>query len=57
MCITTELLALFITMLSPEIVSAEEDRITIHATEGDRVWVAKGDIWCTDDVAGDGVAL
>lgn len=48
MCLTTEMLALFLSILPPGIVTAEADRITVHAEAGDAVWVAKGDVWCTD---------
>lgn len=53
MCLSTELLAMFLTLLGPEIVTREPGRITVHATEGDRVWLADGAQWCTDDPVAD----
>jgi len=29
-------------------VTTEADRITVHADAGDAVWVAKGNLWCTE---------
>ncbi|MBA83551.1 hypothetical protein ACSSNL_06495 [Thalassobius sp. S69A] len=47
MCLTTEAIALFMNLLSPDVISMEAGRITIHATERDAVWVQVEDKWCT----------
>lgn len=48
MCLTTEMLAIFLNLLPAALVTAEEGRITIHAEAGEAVWIANGDIWCTE---------
>ena len=47
MCLTAEALALFLNLLSPEIVSTEPGRVIVHAAEGDVHWIARADAWCT----------
>ena len=48
MCLSSEAFALFLTMLGAEVVTSEEARITIHATQGDVEWTRVEDRWCTD---------
>lgn len=47
MCLTTEMLAVFLNILGAAELTTEPDRIAIHAEEGPAVWVAQGDTWCT----------
>lgn len=47
MCMTTEFFALFLNILGADMVSMAPERITVHATEADAVWVARDDKWCT----------
>jgi hypothetical protein len=47
MCITASALAVFLNLLSPDLVSAAPGRITVHADVGDAHWVPRGDLWCT----------
>lgn len=51
MCLTTEMLAVFLNILPVGMVTSEEGRITVHADAGDTIWIAEGDIWCTDSAA------
>ena len=48
MCLSTQALALFISLLDPQLVETEGPRVTIHATDRDAVWVYHEDQWCTD---------
>ncbi len=48
MCITIEALALFLNMLSPEIVETQPGRVLVHADAGTAVWEERGALWCTD---------
>ena len=48
MCLTTEMLAIFLNILSAGMVTTEADRITVHAEAGDAVWIASGNLWCVD---------
>jgi hypothetical protein len=48
MCLTAEMLALFLNLLAPERVTTQAGRITVHATQADVVWVREGEHWCTD---------
>ena len=48
MCLTTEMLAAFLKLISPEIVTTEPARVTVHAEVGDTVWEAKDDLWCAE---------
>ena len=48
MCLTGEALALFLNLLDPGLISSDAGRITVHATEGEAVWVlTDADEWCT----------
>ncbi len=48
MCLTAEMLALFLNLLDPTRISTESGQITVHATEGDVIWTRQGTQWCTD---------
>lgn len=48
MCLTTEMLALFLNMLDPAIIETHADRIAIHAELQTTIWEPKADLWCTD---------
>lgn len=48
MCMTLEALVLFLNLLPDQIIETAPDAITIHATAQDTVWLAAGDVWCTD---------
>lgn len=48
MCISAQALALFLSMLDPEIVTTEPSRVTVAATEGAAIWEPVGDKWCSD---------
>lgn len=47
MCLTTEALMLFLSLLPPEIVETGEDRIVVRAEVRDAVWTPRGEKWCT----------
>lgn len=51
MCLTTEALVLFLNIIGPGLVSADEPgRIIVHAETADVHWVARADDddrWCT----------
>ncbi|MGI3168723.1 hypothetical protein ACRARG_06205 [Pseudooceanicola sp. C21-150M6] len=47
MCLTTEALLLFLSLLPPEIVEHGENRITVRAETRDAIWQIKGEKWCT----------
>lgn len=47
MCLTAEALALFLNLLSPDVITTEAGRIVIHATDRRAVWVQSQDRWCT----------
>ncbi|WP_425098738.1 hypothetical protein [Tropicibacter sp. S64] len=47
MCISAEALAVFLNLLSAEIITTEPGRIIVDATEGAVHWVAHEDKWCT----------
>ncbi|WP_109464946.1 hypothetical protein [Albibacillus kandeliae] len=47
MCLSAEMLALFLNLLNPDIIQTESGRITVHATVRDAVWEERGDRWCT----------
>ena len=47
MCMSLEALALFLNIIDPDIVSSEPGFITVHATEGDVVYVEQDENWCT----------
>jgi len=51
MCISSAALALFLTVLGPEMVSSEPGLYIVHAEVGDAHWVQRKDhedMWCTD---------
>jgi len=47
MCLTTEALMLFLSLLPPEIVELSPERITVRAEVRDAHWLAQGEMWCT----------
>lgn len=51
MCLTAEAMAMFLNLLSMDIIETQPDTITIHAQVADTVWVAVGDDWCTGSEA------
>lgn len=48
MCISAQALALFLSILDPAIVTEEEARVTIRATDRVAVWNRIGGLWCSD---------
>ena len=48
MCLSSEAFALFLTMIGAGVVTSEDARITVHATDGDVEWQIVDDKWCTD---------
>ncbi|MDF0599499.1 hypothetical protein P1J78_02035 [Psychromarinibacter sp. C21-152] len=48
MCLTTEALLLFLSLLPSEIVETSADRIVVRAEVSDAVWLPNGREWCTD---------
>ena len=48
MCLSLEALVLFLNLIGSDIVSTAGEAITVHATEGDVVWTASGEVWCAD---------
>ena len=48
MCLSSNAFALFLSLLSPEIVSTSPGEITIHAAVADKTWERVGAPWCTD---------
>ncbi len=46
MCLTHASLYLFLSLLDPTIIEPAKTQITIHATEGDVIWFARGETWC-----------
>ena len=49
MCLTSEMFATFLNILSPQLITNEPGKITVHADVGDKIWVAVDDFWCTDE--------
>lgn len=47
MCLTTEALALFVNLISLDLIDTMPDRIVIRAETRDVHWVAVGEQWCT----------
>lgn len=47
MCLTPEALALFLNLIGHSMVTSTPEHITVHATQGDVVWIAVGEQWCT----------
>ncbi|KAJ56672.1 hypothetical protein ACMU_06940 [Actibacterium mucosum KCTC 23349] len=56
MCLTTEALVLFLNLINPQIVTTEPQMITVHAAQGDVVWLAAGDNWCSENLRSDRLA-
>ena len=56
MCLTTEALALFLSILSEGAIEREPGRITVTAEVRTAVWERQGDTWCTE-VPGAGASL
>lgn len=54
MCLTTEAFALFLTILGADLTTPENQRVTVHASQGDVVWHAVVDEWCTSAPYPDG---
>ncbi|MGR3491392.1 MAG: hypothetical protein ACU0DW_04985 [Shimia sp.] len=48
MCISGAALAAFLTLIGPDQVTMEADRVIVHAATQDALWVARGEEWCTD---------
>ncbi|MEM0976803.1 MAG: hypothetical protein AAGJ34_04635 [Pseudomonadota bacterium] len=49
MCITAEALAMFLNLISFDIVERLPDQIVIHAETQDTVWtVGADDLWCVE---------
>ncbi len=48
MCLTTEALALFLSILSTGAIIREPGRITVAAEVRTAVWERQGDTWCTE---------
>jgi len=53
MCLTPAALALFLNLIGHSVITSTPDHITVHATEGDVIWVATADLWCTTGPADD----
>ncbi|EPX85139.1 hypothetical protein [Salipiger mucosus] len=47
MCLTTQALFLFLSLLPEDRLEVTPDRITVRAEVRDAVWLAKGEQWCT----------
>jgi len=48
MCLSLPALAAFLNLLPPQIIETTPDHIIVHAEARDAVWVAQGDLWCTE---------
>ncbi|MDJ0993741.1 MAG: hypothetical protein QNI90_09215 [Dinoroseobacter sp.] len=49
MCMTAEMLAVFLNLLDPSIISTTAGQITVNASEQAAVWTITDDaLWCTD---------
>ncbi|MEO0990801.1 MAG: hypothetical protein AAFX00_07625 [Pseudomonadota bacterium] len=46
MCLSAEALELFLKTIGMEKVTATAERIIVHATEGDVVYILNGVVWC-----------
>jgi hypothetical protein len=51
MCLSAEAFALFLAVLSPEIVEAGEGRVTINGSAERTVWTRVAETWCLLDPA------
>ena len=49
MCLTTQSIILFISLLTPEIVKPSPSQIVIEAEAGAVTWTNYGDQWCTKE--------
>lgn len=47
MCLTAEMLAIFLNLLNPQMVTTSAGIITVSAATQETVWVQQGDRWCT----------
>lgn len=47
MCLSTQALVLFLSLLPPEIVTPSATDIVVAAEAGPVVWEARADLWCT----------
>ncbi|SFC73392.1 hypothetical protein [Tropicimonas isoalkanivorans] len=47
MCLTTEALFLFLSLLPPDIVESSESRIIVRSEVRDAVWEPRDGMWCT----------
>lgn len=47
MCLTTQALLLFLSLLPPDIVEMGKSQVIVRAETRDAIWTAKGDKWCT----------
>lgn len=47
MCLTTEALALFLSLFPAEMIEKSPGQIVFHAETRDAIWKANGDKWCT----------
>jgi hypothetical protein len=47
MCLTAEALALFLNLLSADIVTTEPGRVIVHSGTGDVHWEERAAQWCT----------
>lgn len=52
MCLTTEAFALFLNLISSDLITSEPGRITINAEVAKVRWIATGEHWCTEDAKG-----
>lgn len=48
MCLSTEALMLFISLIGFDLTTRHEARITVHAEMGDVHWIAREDQWCAE---------
>ena len=47
MTLSKPALRYFLSLLPPERVTQEPDRVTVHADAGDAIWFARGNLWVT----------
>ena len=52
MCLTTQAMYLFVSILSPDVVSPSASQILIRAQTGTVEWENYGDLWCIDGPPG-----
>lgn len=46
MCLTHDQLAQFLNLIGADMVTSSPERIVVHATSGDAVWILQGIAWC-----------